>query len=210
MLLKSTKILTLALITTLFTTTSGQAQGGEAAFVKGSKTIAVSLGFGVDYGYGTFYGGKYVNLPAVAVTYDQGVFENVGPGTIGIGGVVGFKNSYYRYNVDRDKNGNIINESYKDNYSNFIIGLRGTYHLTLLKDKNNKFDPYAGITVGVRIFNHKYNNPYYNNAFDNYNNVNPIAGAFIGAKYNFTKGFGAFAEVGYDISLLRIGLNFNF
>jgi len=33
---------------------------------------------------------------------------------------------------------------------------------------------------------------------------------FVGAKYNFVENFGAFAELGYDISFFKIGLNLNF
>ncbi len=177
--------------------TQVNAQDGEPPFVKGSKSIGISMGFGVDYGYSTYYGGSYTNSPAFAFTYDQGFFENVGPGTIGIGGVVGFKSSKYKY------------AGYKSTYTNYIIGVRGTYHLTLLAEKNNKFDPYAGVTIGLRFFNYKDNDPYDNDIYD-YRSVYPIAGAFVGAKYNFTPAFGAFGELGYDISFLRLGVNFNF
>ncbi|MES1223214.1 MAG: hypothetical protein ABUT20_47410, partial [Bacteroidota bacterium] len=81
-----------------------------------------------------------------------------------------------------------------------------TYHLTVLKDKNNKFDPYAGVTLGARIY--QYKNSYGSSYTDN--SVYPTFGAFVGAKYNFAKSFGAFAELGYDISFARIGVCFNF
>jgi hypothetical protein len=138
--------------------------------------------------------------------YDQGFFEDVGPGTIGIGGVIGYKSSHYDYTYAYVHNSPV---KYKKTYTNFIIGVRGTYHLTILKDKNNKFDPYAGVTIGVRIFTHNNNDPYDTYVY-NYNSVYPVAGAFIGAKYNLTPRFGFFGEAGYDISLLRIGFNINF
>lgn len=180
--------------------TNANAQGGEPPFVKGSNTIGASLGFGVDYGYAYGSYGSYTPLPAIAFTFDHGSFEKVGPGTIGIGGVVGFKTARWKGN------------GYKETWTNYIIGARGTYHLTLLADKNNKFDPYAGITIGFRIFDHNYDDGIYGNGVyhEKYNTVYPIAGAFIGAKYNFADSFGAFAEVGYDISLARIGICFNF
>ncbi len=202
------KFLLVVLATTAVITTQSFAQGGEAPFVKGSNTIGISIGAGVDYGYGTHFGGHYSNHPAIAFSYDHGLINDVGPGTIGIGGVIGFKSASYKYNYYYSANG--INGNYKDTYTNFIIGVRGTYHLTLLKDKNNKFDPYGGVTLGFRIFDHHYDNPYYNSSLDNYNSVYPIAGLFVGAKYNFVPNFGAFAELGYDISLVRVGINFNF
>ncbi len=167
-----------------------QSKTNEAPFVKGSKSIGLSAGFGIAYDYTSGYSG----LPAFALTYDQGFFEEVGPGTIGIGVIAAIKTAHYSYS-----NGT------KATWNNYFIGLRGTYHLTLLADKNNKFDPYAGVTVGARIY--KYSDKYYSYTADK---VYPTIGAFVGAKYNFAKNFGAFAELGYDISFARIGICFNF
>ena len=200
------KFLIIVFAVVSLTTTQSLAQGGEAPFVKGSNTIGISIGAGVDYGYGTRFGGHYSNHPAIAVSYDHGIINNVGPGTIGIGGVFGFKSSTYKYSYYTSNVNGYRN--YKDTYTNFIIGVRGTYHLTLLADKNNKFDPYGGITIGFRIFDHNYDGPVKDPY--KYNSVYPIAGLFVGAKYNFVPNFGAFAELGYDISLFRVGVNFNF
>lgn len=184
-------LLFLALTTTINSNPAqAQSSGNQAAFVKGSKTIGFSLGFGVNYNY---YGG-YASTPTFAFTYDQGFFENVGPGTIGIGGIVAVKNAHYNYPGGM-----------KASWSDFIIGARGTYHLTLLKDMNNRFDPYGGIMFGFRVETFKDN--YYQQSSTT---VNPAAGIFVGAKYNFTEHFGAFAELGFDISNARIGINVNF
>lgn len=171
--------------------------GVKPAFDKGSKTIGIFAGLGMSYGY---YGSP-VQLPALGIIYDQGIVANVGPGTIGIGGILAYKGASYKY----------PNGGYKATWTNYIIAVRGTYHLTILKDKNNKFDPYAGVMAGVRIY--QYEDTYYNTLPVNpysYGSAYMITGAFVGAKYNFSKSFGAFAEFGYDISNLRIGLNFNF
>ena len=195
--LKNTAALCVALLFSTFTIAQN-----APAFDKGDNTIGISIGVGGHYhgtvqGYGHDY--SYVDLPAFALTYDHGTFGDVGPGTIGIGGLIGYKYSF-------------LNNygGYDASWSDFIIGARGTYHLTILKDKNNHFDPYAGVLLGMRF--HTYRNTYedyYDKHYDN-SSVLPAAGVFVGAKYNFTKSFGAFAEVGYDISILRIGLNFNF
>ncbi|MEO6831007.1 MAG: hypothetical protein ABI378_02135 [Chitinophagaceae bacterium] len=172
-----------------------QKGGAAPAFDKGSKTIGIFLGAGVDYAYGYdhFNDATRSFLPIIGVYYDQGIIGNVGPGTIGIGGVIAYKGDHRRYNDD----------TY--DYNSIMVAVRGTYHLTILKNKNNKFDPYGGVTVGIRSSSFK-------DSYDShtYSTVDPIAGLFIGAKYNFTPGIGAFAEVGYDISLVRLGINFNF
>ena len=180
-------------MTTMATTT--KAQGGDPPFVKGSNTIGLSIGFGDYYDYGSvYYGSSWTVLPSINLHYDHGTIAEVGPGTIGIGGIIGIKNRYYKY-YNGDK--------YTDN--SVIIGVRGTYHLTLLADKNNKFDPYGGVLLGARIRTR--NDHYYD---DKRNNVYPTTGLFVGAKYNFVENFGAFAELGYDISFFKIGLNLNF
>lgn len=167
----------------------------EPAFKKGSKTLGLAIGFGRNYDYyGDYYYSDYRPRPTLAVIYDQGLIDNVGPGNIGIGGVFAIKTTTYKYGGGE-----------KATWSNYIIGVRGTYHLTLLKNKNNKFDPYGGVMAGLRIF--RYKDTYYD---DSYGTVYPIVGLFVGAKYNFSRHIGAFAELGYDISLFRFGINLNF
>jgi len=167
-------------------------KGARAAFGKGDNTLGLSLGVGNVY---TYHGGS-TYLPAIAVNFDHGLVGNVGPGTIGIGGIIGWQNTYYKYG-----NGDRVS------WTNFIMGFRGTYHLTILKDKNNKFDPYGGVTVGIRVESYNGN---HNGTYDVDGNAHPFVGPFVGAKYNFTPKFGAFSELGYDISLFRIGLHLNF
>ena len=170
-----------------------EANEAEPAFDIGDKTIALSIGFGSDYSYNYYGGYAPVILPAFGVSYDQGILE-AGPGIVGIGGIIVGQFSHYNgpYGINAT-------------YDNYIIGARGTWHLTILKNKNNKFDPYGGVLIGLRFFN------YYEN-YDHYtsNSVNPAFGLFVGAKYNFAAHVGAFAELGVDVSLLRFGLNFNF
>jgi len=181
---------------------SNIAKADDPAFDKGSNTIGISIGLGgyrhaAVYNYGHNY--SNVDLPAFSVIYDHGFFGEVGPGTIGIGGLVG-----YQYSFLNNYGG------YNASWSNFVVAVRGTYHLTILKDKNNHFDPYAGVMAGIRF--ETVHNSYYDYYGDSYDagGALPIGGAFVGAKYNFTKAFGAFAEAGYGFSFLSIGLNFNF
>lgn len=190
------KLVYVLLFTTgVFAFSTVTAQGNEPAFQKGSKSLGIAVGTGIEYGY---YG-DYSTLPTVALIYDQGIVNNVGPGTIGVGGIAAVKTAYYNYNSG----------SYKARWNNYFLGIRGTYHLTLLKDKNNKFDPYAGITAGIRILEYS-DNYYVNNNPHSYSKVNSLIGAFVGARYNFSPSFGAFVELGHDISNARIGAAVNF
>ena len=193
---------TAALFTALLLTSIAFAQN-EPAFGKGDNTIGIAMGLGGSYHNNDFYSPgysvSYVNLPAFVLSYDHGTFPEVGPGTIGIGGMIG-----YRYTFVDDLG------DYDANWTDLVVGARGTWHLTILKDKNNHFDPYGGVMLGMRF--ETYKNTLYDDFEEPYdrNRVLPEAGIFVGAKYNFSKFFGAFAELGYDISVFRIGLNFNF
>lgn len=164
-------------------------KGARAAFEEGDNTIALGLGLGTIYSYANAGTGI-----AGVVSFDHGLIGDVGPGTIGIGGTVGFVSQHYDY-----YNGS------RETWTNAVFGARGTYHLTLLKDKNNKFDPYGGVTIGARSYSYK--DDYYGYT-DTY--VRPYAGLFVGAKYNFVPHFGVWAELGYDIAVFRFGINFNF
>ncbi len=173
----------------------------DAPFAKGTKTLGLSVGAGVNYGYPTYYGGRYVNYPAIGLQYDMGFLDNIGPGNIGLGGIIAYKSAVYKYS---DYHG-----AYKSRYTNFAFGVRGTYHLTLLKEKNAKFDPYAGVTLGLRIFRYSDNDPY-NTYKYSYNSAYPIVGGFVGARYLLTTHIAAFAELGYDVSMARIGISGSF
>lgn len=167
-----------------------------SAFKHGSETIGFSAGWGVRHN-GYFTNAKA--FPAIAVTFDRSAIET-GFGTIGLGGMLGYKLAYYSYD------NNVGDYAY---WHNIIGAFRATYHITALKHTNNHFDPYAGIVLGARYAT-------YENSFtdiQSFESTNSgfkfIGGAFVGAKYNFTRTFGLFAELGFDVSNFRIGINFN-
>jgi hypothetical protein len=169
----------------------------ETPFHKGSGTIALGMGLGVDYNYF----GTVNSAPSGVAFFDYGIKDGAGPGNIGAGAIVALKTARFNYP-----------DGSRATWTNVIVGLRGTWHLTLLAAKNNKFDPYAGAMVGLRFQGYK--NTYYDNhpyLVDYYSNhpVTPTAGFFVGAKYNFTPHFGAWTELGYDVAYFKIGLNYN-
>lgn len=195
---KSTVLLMLSIVLLSFNVNAqgknNNATNDQYGFNKGTKSFGLAIGFGRQYDYyGDYYYSDYVPSPTFCLTYDQGIIDHVGPGNIGVGGVLAIKNTHYKYS-----------DGSKAIWSNFIIGVRGTYHLTILRNKNAKFDPYGGVMLGVRIF--KYKDTYYD---DTYGSAYAVAGLFVGAKYNFSQHFGAFAELGYDVSLVRAGICLN-
>ena len=97
---------------------------------------------------------------------------------------------------------------YRWNYNFLYFGARGSYHLgDLLKElglAEDKFDPYAGLSLGIRTASYSdnsdfgdYHSPYSTGVF---------LGAHVGTRYYFSDKIGAFGEVGYGVSALRLGL----
>jgi hypothetical protein len=158
-----------------------------ALFRKGASTLGFALGFGVNH-YGWMTGFSATHSPAFNVIYDRGVAE-VGPGTIGVGGILGYKTTAFSPGNTR--------------FNTVVIGVRGTYHLNIIKKPNNKFDPYAGLVLGIRSYSYG----------GDWGGWRPgggselFTGVFAGCRYKFSSKFGAFAELGYDISVFRLGVN---
>jgi hypothetical protein len=76
---------------------------------------------------------------------------------------------------------------YKWNY--YMIGARGSYHFNeLLNVSNEKVDIYGGAMLFYRGFSSKYK------------------GSGTAVDYNFSQAIGGFAELGYGISPLQLGL----
>lgn len=173
---------------------------GNQSFGQGSFDINPGIGFGYDYGYlGTFY-------PAIIVSGDYGLNVSAGPGTIAIGGEVGFKYGTYSYTFG----------DYSASYSETYIAARGTYHWT--PPGAPKVDLYGGIPLGFRIDHYSewgsyvsgydvYGYPIYGYHQISATGTDPLIGLFIGASYYVSSKIGIFAELGYNISILNIGVN---
>jgi hypothetical protein len=147
--------------------------------------IAVGLNPTQPY-YHPSYGSKSVDLPAIILNFEHGVF-NAGPGTLGIGAEFGCQISYPDYGEN----------SIRDYHTALSLLLRGTYHLTVLKGRQGvKFDPYAGFAIGFSDRAEQ-------------GAVTYVA-PFVGMKYNLTPHFGVWTELGSDVAAWKLGVNSNF
>ncbi len=68
--------------------------GDGQAFGKGSNILSLGIGLGGDYIYD---GPGYTSSPNFVLTYDNGTFGNVGPGTISLGLLFSYKGASYSY-----------------------------------------------------------------------------------------------------------------
>ncbi|MBS1587605.1 MAG: hypothetical protein JSS82_18880 [Bacteroidetes bacterium] len=159
----------------------------DAVFHKGTMLLGLAAGVSID----NFANAMRPHLIPELV-YDQGFFDNVGIGNIGIGGVASCK--FMRQPHDWPG-------GYKQYQNNFYLGVRGTYHFTQLKVSDAKFDPYAGVMLGVKI-------SHYGDTWFKYtrNNVTAAKGIFVGVRYVLDDRFSAFSELGYNISFISIGI----
>ena len=163
-------------------------------FDQGDKVLSFGLGLGSTYvSWGSYY---KTTVPPVFVAGDYCLREDLGPGNLGVGGIIAY--SAYKWDYD------FADWGYK--YTNLFIGARGTYHFTDLVDK---LDLYGGLVLGAKIVTAKEYGTYTGYAY-NTNSSGVLYDVFAGARYYFTDNLGAMAELGYGISWLKIGLSLKF
>ncbi|MDD4631201.1 MAG: hypothetical protein PHQ77_03035 [Proteiniphilum sp.] len=183
--------MTLVLVVTSGALMSLQAQN---LFSKGDKIANVGIGLGSYYG-----GDGYTSsIPPLSVSYEQGIIDGLldGKASIGVGGYMA-----YTANKWETISGNV---TYGYKYSYFILGARGTFHYQFI----DKLDTYTGLMLGYNAVRSKF--------FGDSGSYTPEASgasgigysAFIGARYHFSDKLAAFAEIGYGISALELGISF--
>ncbi len=188
--LKQITVLTTACFVLAVTGTNAQSRksnnvSGQTTPVKvGSVTL--NLGAGV----GSEYKGDYYHSPfGIKAAIEWGLWH-AGPGAITLGAEVGTTFS---------------NGGYYDDYrsATTIIAIRSAWHYGW---KVRGLDTYGGFSAGPGFHHTEYKNT---NKYD-HNEVIPVFGAFIGASYFVTPGFGFNAEAGYDITNFQAGVIFKF
>jgi hypothetical protein len=148
--------------------------------------------FGVGMG---FFGNKVYDklvIPTIPLTFEYIVLDNLfeGKGALGCGGYFGYslsKVDYYGYST------------YKS--SMLIIGARGYLHYAFVE----KLDTYGGILLGYKHEVSRYidYDSEYNNKFSE---GNPTANIFVGCRYFFNDRIAGMAELGWDLSVITLGL----
>ena len=153
-----------------------------AGSVKGVNYLNAGIGIGT-FGF-TGSGG----LPIVA-SFEHGFTDKISAG-LSLGLVSTKYAQYWKYNY-------------------FVIGARGSYHFNeLLNVSNPKLDTYGGATLFYRGYSVKYDGP---DTFDGKSSSGGLDIAIhVGSRYFFSDNFGAFAELGWGISPLQLGVTLKF
>jgi hypothetical protein len=185
---KNLKLLILVMAIAFITATTSSIKG--QAFQNGDMVANLGFGFGW-YGYG--YGAT--SLPAISLSIEKGIkdIDNVGP--LSIGGIIGYKRATYAWT-----------SVYDWTWNDIIVAARGAIHYDLLK--NDKIDTYGGVALGLRF-----------QSYTDYNilgekgsstSIHPLFALYLGGRYFFTDNLGGFAELGYGLGYLTLGLSYKF
>lgn len=182
------------------------------SFAKGQKDLDIGVGLGSRYYTHSSLYASYSSTPVMSVALDFGITDE-----ISLGGFFGFASTKWQYTgTDYCGNGNngvfyTYTDSYKWNF--FMIGVRGAYHFSKFID-NDKVDLYVGLMLGDNYAKFSYTTNAPCNEHQSFYNSNLYGGfiftGFAGCRYRFNDHVGAFAELGYGVSYLTLGLNYKF
>ena len=160
---------------------------GQGNFEVGTRIIGAGLGFGNTYG--GLHGSQ---SPAISLHYEQGIWDIDGPGVISLGGYFAYKSYSYDYIV------------YSLKLNHTLIGIRSAYHYNGLNTTD--WDVYGGVMLAYRISSVTDNDPY---SEWNYNS-GLVFSVYLGGRYYFSETVAGFAELGSGISVLSLGVAFQF
>lgn len=168
----------------------------------GNNFLSVGLGPAANY-WTTYHSG---GTPAIHISLDHG-FREAGPGTITLGGALGFFYKYYKSYYSY--HGVLYN--YKWNYTYFSFVFRSAYYYNLKEADIPDMNVYGGVGMGLlySYFRDSYNGPSEGYVYYDGSGMNFLLNLFVGANYFFTPKIAAYLEFGYDISLVTLGLTFN-
>lgn len=166
-------------------------------------TIAVNAGIGVISTISYYAGASVSRTPVFAFSGEYGIMK-LGPGVIGGGIAFGFQTASYTQDY--------FSYFYKYKWSTTMFGLRATYHPDFLKGK--KYELYGIVQLSINHYGYSFttNDPFLNTYSYGDHSLSTSFHPYlmVGAKYYFTKNFGVYSELGYDISLIKIGITLKF
>jgi hypothetical protein len=168
----------------VFTVYSVNAQN---TFNKGDKV----LNFAVGIGNSLYSGSAYTNrIPPLSASLEVGVKDNLfdAKSSLGIGGFLGYTGAKWD------------NSGHGWKYSATVLGARCALHYQLI----NKLDTYTGLMLGYDVVTSKWYG-----AGTQSSNTGTSSGfvwsLFLGGRYYFSEKFAGLLELGYGVSILKIG-----
>jgi hypothetical protein len=160
-------------------------------------------GIGTGLGYPYLPDVNATALPPLFVFVDKGAIELRDIGLLSIGGAVGFKYMYM--------NTNDAGLETRDSWSDMLTVGRAALHVDLIN--NEDLDTYVGIGIGLKFQLYKDEYPTNNNTkieTQSKLNIDPLYNFYVGGRYYFSRDFGAFGELGYNLSYITGGICYRF
>ncbi len=157
----------------------------SAQFEAGSQRLHLGVGIGSGY----VGSGLKMGVPPVHASYEYGISDK-----IGVGGLIGYTSA----SADLAFFG-------EAKYSYLIIGARGNYHFL----NTSQYDVYAGAMLGFNRASVSFENEGGLFGIEPEAESGVIFGAYVGGRYNISEKFTAFAEVGYSIAWVSVGVCLN-
>lgn len=154
----------------------------------------LNAGIGLGYTYSLYSGAT--SWPALVVSADKGVKDLPDLGVLSIGGTIGYKH------ISASGTG------YDWSWSDLYVGARGALHFSSIS--SDKLDVYGGVSLGLRFYTYPtvVYDGFYDLNIEKKTHTGGFFGIYGGAKYSFTDKIGGFAELGYDIAWLKLGVSF--
>ncbi len=176
------------LLSLCFATAAAQSVDERRPVYDRNNAIGIAIGIPPVRSYN-----RVANTAAFVLNYEHTTMNTIGPGVLSIGAEFAIYRASYE------------NASGTAWYKT-AFAARAIYHLTILKDKSERLDPYGGVAAGL------YSSSMQDRSFDDSQRYTSdlFFAPFLGLKYNFNPGFGLWAEAGYDITIAKLGANFNF
>jgi hypothetical protein len=181
------KMITQFLLTSLLTA------GSVALLQTDSKAQAGNnLNIGIGLGSTFIASGLDASLPPLSISYEHAFGEK-----ISAGGFLGYAGA--------SKEATAIGGTWKWKYSYILVGARAAYHFNF---KVPKLDPYAGLMAGYNVGRVSTEKPtgYTGPDIAGAKAGGAVIGGYLGARYMLADRVGAFAELGYGIAYLTLGV----
>lgn len=173
----------------------------QAQFEAGTNVLGLGVGIGGGYGIG-FSGSNVSQTPALGVHFDHSMGE-LGPGTWGLGGAIGYKSLSYKQAIPYWQN-----YAYDYSWTYLTIGVRGTWHYNEWHGLPN-LDTYGGLMLAYRSATYKDRTSYpdgWQGLKYSWSGSGVGFSGILGARYYFTDNIGAFMEAGFGYAVLQVGL----
>lgn len=156
---------------------------------EGDNLLNIGIGLGSAFKTGT------TSLPPISASFEHGFTDK-----ISAGGIIAYTGSKEEISFGTT--------TYTFKYSYLIIGARGSYHFY----NTDKLDAYGGLMLGYNIANSKVEVTGPSGVFNPQPaSVGGVAYGFhLGGRYYFNDKVAAFAELGYGLAILNVGITMKF